>query len=148
MNRSYSAHTLPNQHQPWYTYTPEQTLEILNSNPDTGLSSNSVDQRQKHYGVNEIEEVAGRSSWEILLDQFKNIMLIMLIVVAIVSGVLDLMELRETAANEAARTGIPFKDTIAIMLIVVLNGILGYLDRKSTRLNSSHSSVSRMPSSA
>ena len=25
---------------------------------------------------------------------------------------------------------------------------LGYLDRKSTRLNSSHSSVSRMPSSA
>jgi Ca2+-transporting ATPase len=48
----------------------------------------------------------------------------MLIAVAIVSGVLDLISLRESGVTEGA---IPFKDTIAIMTIVVLNGVLGYL---------------------
>jgi Ca2+-transporting ATPase len=124
---SYSAHALPNQHQPWHTYTSQQTLEILDSNSEAGLTLEALEQRQKHYGPNELEEAAGRSSWEIFLDQFKNIMLIMLIVVAIVSGVLDLVELREAAATGVSKGGVPFKDTIAIMLIVVLNGILGYL---------------------
>ena len=33
-------------------------------------------------------------------------------------------------------------------VILILGSALAYVDRKSTRLNSSHSSVSRMPSSA
>ena len=109
---------------PWHTHSVERTLELLDSDPRSGLTSQEVEQRQQQYGPNEIEEAAGRSSWEILLDQFKNIMLLMLIAVAIISGILDLVELRN---NGLAEGQVPFKDTIAIMLIVILNGILGYV---------------------
>lgn len=124
MTSSYSSHSLPAQQQAWHTYSVEETLNLLGSDAENGLSDTEVQQRLKHYGLNEIEEAKGRSSWEILVDQFKNIMLIMLIVVAIVSGVLDLVELNQKGL---ANVGFPFKDTIAILLIVVLNGILGYL---------------------
>lgn len=108
---------------PWQACTIEETLAQLNTNPDTGLSSNQVAENLEHYGPNELVEQAGRSSWQILLDQFTNIMLILLIVVALVSGILDFMDLqKKLAAGE-----LPFKDTIAILAIVILNGLLGYL---------------------
>ena len=124
MTPSKLSHPPSNFNQAWYANSIEKTLDILNSDPQRGLTSQEVQQRQQQYGSNEIEETAGRSSWEILVDQFKNIMLLMLIVVAIVSGILDLIDLRDggLAAGE-----IPFKDTIAILLIVILNGVLGYL---------------------
>ncbi len=109
--------------QPWHTYKIDKALQLLNTNSEEGLTQTEFKQRLAKYGLNEIEESAGRSGWDIFLDQFKNIMLIMLIVVAIISGVLDLIDLR-TGFSES---GVPFKDTIAIMLIVILNGILGYL---------------------
>ena len=49
-------------------------------------------------------------------------MLLMLIAVAIISGVLDIVTLR---SGGMAKEGIPFKDTIAIFVIVILNGFLG-----------------------
>lgn len=108
----------------WHTQSVKQALELLETNPEVGLTSQDVEKRLEQYGSNEITEVAGRSSWEIFLDQFKNIMLLMLIVVAIVSGVLDLVALQQDGAS---KDGIPFKDTIAILLIVIINGLLGYL---------------------
>lgn len=108
----------------WHTLDIDKTLDRLESDPEVGLTSQQVAERLQKYGSNELEEVAGRSSWAILLDQFTNIMLIMLIAVAIISGILDLMEIRAGTAPEGE---IPFKDTIAILAIVILNGILGYL---------------------
>ena len=106
----------------WHTLDVEKTLSELGSNPETGLTSQQVEDRLQQYGSNELEETAGRSTWEILLDQFKNIMLVMLIAVAFISGVLDLIALQQGKTE-----GVPFKDTIAILLIVILNGVLGYL---------------------
>jgi Ca2+-transporting ATPase len=106
----------------WHRVDIEETLNILDTNPDRGLTSQQVQERQKHYGLNELTETAGRSNFQILLDQFTNIMLVMLIAVAIISGILDYIDLQAGKTN-----GIPFKDTIAIMLIVILNGVLGYL---------------------
>lgn len=114
---------LPNPKTPWYAQSSRKTLEQLGSNPETGLTEQEARSRSQRYGPNEIEEGAGRSSWQILLDQFNNIMLLMLIAVAVISGILDFIDLR----NGGSEGGIPFKDTIAIMLIVILNGILGYL---------------------
>jgi Ca2+-transporting ATPase len=106
----------------WHTLSVEKTLLELDSDVQTGLTSQQVEERLQQYGSNELEEAASRSAWQILLDQFTNIMLVMLIVVAIISGVLDLVALQQGKTQ-----GIPFKDTIAIMAIVILNGVLGYL---------------------
>ncbi len=119
-----SNSVIPRQKQSWHNCSIDQTLELLATNQVEGLSSSTVRERLEYYGTNEIEETAGRSSWEILLDQFKNIMLLMLIAVAIISGILDVINLRN---GQGLQESIPFKDTIAILAIVILNGILGYL---------------------
>ena len=122
MTPSSRSNSLSNLASAWHTLNVEKTLSELGSDAQAGLTSKQVEERLQQYGSNELEETAGRSKWEILLDQFKNIMLVMLIAVAIISGVLDLIALQQGKAD-----GVPFKDTIAIMLIVILNGILGYL---------------------
>ena len=108
----------------WHTLDVDKSLRVLDSDRNTGLTNEQVKERLQKYGPNELEETAGRNSWEILLDQFKNIMLLMLIGVAFVSGFLDVVELQQGALKPGE---VPFKDTIAILLIVILNGVLGYL---------------------
>lgn len=119
---SNNTYSFPALAHPWHSQPVEKTLENFQSDPEVGLTSKQVKQRRQHYGVNEIEEGAGRPNWEIFVDQFKDIMLIMLIAVAIISGVLDLMDMQ----GGGAAGELPFKDTIAIMVIVILNGALGY----------------------
>lgn len=114
----------PQSLQPWHTIAPAKALELLQSDRETGLSTPQVEERQQQFGLNELEETGGRTAWMILLDQFKNIMLIMLIAVAIISGIMSFLDLR---AGRLAEGDIPFKDTIAILAIVILNGLLGYV---------------------
>ncbi|WP_414564577.1 MULTISPECIES: cation-translocating P-type ATPase [unclassified Anabaena] len=108
----------------WHSLEVDKALNLLDSNADGGLTSPEVQQRVQKYGPNELEENEGRSAWEILLDQFKNIMLLMLIAVAFISGFLDFIAWQ---AGEFKLGEVPFKDTIAILAIVILNGVLGYV---------------------
>ncbi|MBW4644221.1 MAG: cation-translocating P-type ATPase [Goleter apudmare HA4340-LM2] len=108
----------------WHSLEVKQALDLLDSNAESGLTPQEVEQRLQKSGPNELEEHGGRSTWEILLDQFKNIMLLMLIAVAFISGFLDFMAWQGGTLKPGE---VPFKDTIAIMAIVILNGILGYV---------------------
>ncbi|MBW4619038.1 MAG: cation-transporting P-type ATPase [Cyanosarcina radialis HA8281-LM2] len=125
MTRSNLSQPLPESATTWHSVEIEKSLELLGSDPDAGLTVREAQERLQRYGTNELQETGGRSAWKILLDQFTNIMLLMLIGVAIVSGILDVVKLNQPGMSSEG--GIPFKDTIAIMAIVVLNGILGYL---------------------
>ena len=121
------------QHSPtydalWHTESAPRTLDLLQSNINLGLSTQQIADRQVKFGPNELEEAVGRGKWEILLDQFKNIMLVMLIGVAIVSGLLDLVAWRSGTMKPG---DIPFKDTVAILAIVILNGVLGYFQESN-----------------
>ncbi|NJR70177.1 MAG: cation-translocating P-type ATPase [Synechococcales cyanobacterium CRU_2_2] len=98
----------------WHTIAAPDAIAQLDSQSDRGLEAVAVQERQRRYGPNQLEEKAGRSNWSILFDQFTNIMLVMLMAVAVVSAVLSLR------AQEFP------KDAVAITTIVVLNGILGY----------------------
>jgi P-type Ca2+ transporter type 2C len=93
----------------WYTKEVKEVLEDLKSSTK-GLSAEDAQKRLEEYGLNELSEKKKKTPLEMLLDQFKDFMIIVLIVAAIVSGVL----------GEAA-------DTIAIVVIVVLNAILGFV---------------------
>ncbi len=113
-----------NIQQPWYSYPPTEAINLLESDLQKGLSQKQVKERIATYGPNEIKEVAGRTKLQILIDQFTNIMLLMLIAVALISGIIDLIAL---VNNTKADGAIPFKDTIAILFVVILNGVLGYV---------------------
>ncbi|MEB3884368.1 cation-transporting P-type ATPase [Lyngbya sp. CCY1209] len=105
----------PTRIRAWHACSVRQTVELAGVDPDRGLRDSQVEKRQQQYGLNELQETGGRSSLEILWDQFTNVMLLMLIGVAVVSGILDL------------RSGTFPKDAIAIFAIVILNGVLGYV---------------------
>ena len=110
-----NAAAMPQTTKPWHAVSPEHTVELLQGDAHRGLKLAEIYQRQQYFGKNELKEAEKRSPLTILWDQFTNIMLVMLIVVAIVSAILDL------------RQGNFPKDAIAIFAIVILNGILGYL---------------------
>jgi P-type Ca2+ transporter type 2C len=106
----------------WHPLTIDQALEQLETDAHGGLTEPQVIDRRQQFGANELVAVASRQWWQILLDQFTNIMLVMLLIVAVVSGIFDLIEIQAEKTS-----GLPFKDTIAILSIVILNGILGYV---------------------
>lgn len=124
MSNIKSSTPLPNAQSFWHHQTLDQTIETFQADPRQGLTDLEIERRRQFYGRNEIEETQGRPTWQILLDQFTNIMLIMLIVVALISGGFDFVELQSGKLPEGT---IPFKDTIAILAIVILNGILGFM---------------------
>jgi P-type Ca2+ transporter type 2C len=99
---------------------PEACLEQLNASPE-GLSTAETARRLADCGPNKLELSEGRSTWEILWDQFSNVMLIMLLAVAAVSAAVSLHQ-KEFP-----------KDAIAILVIVVLNGLLGYLQESKAQ---------------
>jgi P-type Ca2+ transporter type 2C len=138
---SITSTPLPASGTDWHTLETNNSLELLQSQTESGLSTSDATQRLQVYGTNELQETAGRSSWQILLDQFTNIMLVMLIAVAFISGGLDLYKW-QTGALKAGE--IPFKDTIAILAIVILNGVLGYL--QESRAEKALAALKRMAS--
>jgi P-type Ca2+ transporter type 2C len=93
----------------WHTLTIDRTLAQLATDDRTGLTESQIIDRQQEFGANELV-AASRQWWQILLDQFTNIMLVMLLVVAVVSGIFDFMEIQTGKTS-----GLPFKDTIAIL---------------------------------
>jgi Ca2+-transporting ATPase len=103
-----------------HALAPEACLEQLNASPE-GLSTAETARRLADCGPNKLELSEGRSTWEILWDQFSNVMLIMLLAVAAVSAAVSLHQ-KEFP-----------KDAIAILVIVVLNGLLGYLQESKAQ---------------
>jgi Ca2+-transporting ATPase len=104
----------------WHSLSSNDCLQQLEAGPD-GLRTAQVSERLAQVGLNRLELAAGRSTWQILWDQFSNVMLIMLLAVAAVS-----------AAVSVHQQEFP-KDAIAILVIVILNGLLGYLQESKAQ---------------
>lgn len=126
----------------WHSVAANQALTYLDSDRQAGLTTAQAQANLDRFGPNEIEDTGGRSAWQILLDQFTNIMLILLIIVAIVSGFLDLADMQ---AGTLKPGEVPFKDTIAILAIVILNGLLGYF--QESKAEKDLASLKKMASS-
>ena len=105
---------------PWHALSPEACLQELKASPE-GLSTADAARRLADTGANKLQLSAGRSTLEILWDQFSNVMLIMLLAVAAVSGAVSLHQQEFP------------KDALAILVIVVLNGLLGYLQESKAQ---------------
>jgi Ca2+-transporting ATPase len=93
----------------WHTRTGDEVLKDLESAPE-GLSEAEARRRLEHYGPNDIKETKKRTPLGMLLDQFKDFMIIVLIAAAVISGFIG-----------------ELTDTIAIIVIVILNAIIGFV---------------------
>jgi len=72
---------------PWHTLPAEDVCYLLQSSP-AGLSSAEAEQRLAQYGPNELQETRRISPWAILLEQFKNVLIIILLIAVGLSAVL------------------------------------------------------------
>ncbi|MDI6800624.1 MAG: cation-translocating P-type ATPase [Thermodesulfovibrionales bacterium] len=93
----------------WHKKKNEDVIEQLQSSLG-GLSPAEARKRLSEYGPNELMEKKKKTPLMMFLDQFKDFMILVLIAAAIVSGII----------------GEP-SDTIAIVVIVVLNAIIGFV---------------------
>lgn len=72
---------------PWHTLPVETVLSHLQSTP-TGLSSAEAARRLAQYGPNELQAAHRISPWAILLQQFKNVLIIILLIAVGLSAIL------------------------------------------------------------
>ena len=68
----------------WHTKTVDGAFEQLNSQP-TGLTQNEAVERAAKYGPNEIQAAQRISAWDILIEQFKNVLILILLGATVIS---------------------------------------------------------------
>jgi Ca2+-transporting ATPase len=95
---------------PWHLLEPWQAAAWLKVNPEKGLDHEESQRRLDAFGPNMIMEQRRRGPVRMFIGQFTDFMIIVLILAGIVSGLI----------GESS-------DTIAIAVIVVLNGVIGFI---------------------
>jgi Ca2+-transporting ATPase len=93
----------------WHTLTVEETFARLKSSRN-GLSSDDAAKRLEEFGPNELQAKGRVSPWTILLEQFKNVLIIILLLATALSAFLG--------------HGV---EAIAITVIVLFAVILGFI---------------------
>ena len=93
----------------WHRHTIDEVFQNLGTSPE-GLSPQEAGVRLGQYGPNELREKKKKTLLVILLDQFRDFMILVLIAAAVISGFLG-----------------ELSDTVAIIVIVVLNAVIGFI---------------------
>ena len=93
----------------WHSETPEAVAKLLFSDVEHGLKETEAASRLLQ-GSNSLPQKALRSPLRVLLSQFTDTMILVLLVAAVIAGAM----------------GDP-QDAIVILVIVALNGILGFV---------------------
>ena len=93
----------------WHQKTVEGVIEELNSSLK-GISSEEARKRILEYGPNELKVKKKKTPFMMFLDQFKDFMILVLIAAALISGFIG-----------------EVTDTIAIIVIIILNAVVGFI---------------------
>ncbi|CCX14241.1 Similar to Calcium-transporting ATPase sarcoplasmic/endoplasmic reticulum type; acc. no. Q7PPA5 [Pyronema omphalodes CBS 100304] len=98
-------------------------LRELGTNQQTGLSSKAVLVAREKYGKNALPQEPPTPLWELVLEQFKDQLVLILLASAAVSFVLALLE---GGDNKTA-----FVDPAVIIVILILNAVVGVSQESS-----------------
>ncbi|KAI8589143.1 hypothetical protein BDZ88DRAFT_507394 [Geranomyces variabilis] len=104
-----------------FTKSPKEVLKHLDVQLETGLSKAEAHRRLEKYGPNELPEEPSTPIWELILEQFKDQLVIILLGAAGISFVLAFLE---TEADEGAAA---FVEPIVILLILIANAAVGVI---------------------
>jgi P-type Ca2+ transporter type 2C len=94
----------------YYLKNVAAVLDELQTSSEEGLSEGEASKRMQQYGPNAIAEKKRTSDWIIFLNQFKSFIIYVLIAATLISALLG-----------------EWIETIVILIILILNAFLGYL---------------------
>lgn len=106
-----TAHAPAEQrNEAWHRLTLEELRRRIGVDPEKGLAGEEAGRRLAEYGSNELPEAPPPSALKLFLSQFTSVIVSVLIGAGVVSGLLE-----------------DWLDAAAILAIVLLNGVLGFL---------------------
>lgn len=106
-----------------FLHTPSEVLKHFDVSERDGLSSNAVEKSRKQYGPNALAEDPPTPMWELILEQFKDQLVLILLGSAAVSFVLALFEEGDDWTA--------FVDPVVILTILILNAVVGVTQESS-----------------
>ncbi len=93
----------------WHSLSANEAARRLQTDLESGLTQAEAEQRLAKHGLNRLSGRGGPSPWSLLLNQFKEAMVMVLMAAAIVSYLVG-----------------DLKDTVVVLAIVALNAALGF----------------------
>lgn len=101
-----------------HSKTTEECLAYFGVSETTGLTPDQVKRNLEKYGPNELPAEEGKSLWELVLEQFEDLLVRILLLAACISFVLAWFE-------EGEETITAFVEPFVILLILIANAIVG-----------------------
>ncbi|MDH4463185.1 MAG: cation-translocating P-type ATPase [Acidovorax sp.] len=93
-----------------HLHTPEAVAQAHGVDPDAGLHAEEALRRSATHGANSLAAGQTRPWWHLLADQFKDFMVLVLLGAAAIAGLVG-----------------EITDTLVILVIVVLNAVIGFV---------------------
>ncbi|TFY80158.1 hypothetical protein EWM64_g3857 [Hericium alpestre] len=106
---------------PW-TRSPEDLLLHFHVDPQSGLTTEQAKNHAEIYGTNELPEEPSTPLWELILEQFKDQLVLILLASAVISFILALLDDAEDATLLGA-----FIEPSVILLILIANAAVGVI---------------------
>ena len=98
----------------------------LDVNPATGLSAAEAARRLERFGLNELAGPPPVPKWKKFLAQFKDPLVYLLLAATVISVIAWIVERMNAAPGATGGEALPF-DAIVIVLILIINAVLGYI---------------------
>ena len=95
---------------PWHTYDILEIVEKLQSNIKRGLSSDAIEKRVEIYGQNKLVRIVKTPWYKVFFRQFTDVLILILFAASIISFAIG-----------------EITDAITILIIILLNGLLGFV---------------------
>jgi P-type Ca2+ transporter type 2C len=94
----------------WHAADPAAVAAAHDVVVGGGLGADEAARRLQRYGPNQLAEPPRRPPWRLLLDQFRNLLVVILLAAAVLAGLVG-----------------DLKDTIVIGAVLLLNALLGFV---------------------
>jgi Ca2+-transporting ATPase len=94
----------------WWNKDVVEVAKVFSSDLNNGLTQAQVKVQREKFGLNQLQEKRGQSALSLFLGQFRDFIVWVLIAAALVSGFLQ-----------------EWVDAIAIIAIVIINAVLGFI---------------------
>nr|XP_005166855.1 sarcoplasmic/endoplasmic reticulum calcium ATPase 2 isoform X1 [Danio rerio]XP_005166856.1 sarcoplasmic/endoplasmic reticulum calcium ATPase 2 isoform X1 [Danio rerio] len=101
-----------------HTKSVEEVYSNFSVNESTGLTLDQVKRNRDKWGPNELPAEEGKSIWELVIEQFEDLLVRILLLAACISFVLAWFE-------EGEETITAFVEPFVILLILIANAIVG-----------------------